>query len=110
MNISQWTKGIVSMREKFTVDVPIAQVEVFLIVAENEGINRYEIPNKTTIQKQRVDRLLVKICATSEILQTGQGTMLEHAGFALCQIKDDDSVVLTEKGKQLLKELSAILK
>jgi len=104
MNITQLKKAMALLRENLNVEVPISQIEIFLIIAENEGINEEGIIEQIKIPKPTFKRNLKRLTdiAKGAVLMEGGG------GYAICEINDDGSIVLTEKGKQLIQDLSTL--
>lgn len=102
MNISELRRAMALIREKLNAAIPLSQLEIFFIVAENEGINEKEIAKQITISKPTIKRDIMKLTDLIE----GAVLLRAGAGYGVCEVNDDGSVFLTEKGKQLIQDLS----
>jgi hypothetical protein len=103
---SQLKKVVALLRDGMSLEVPLSQLEVFLIVAENDGINQEEIAKQVSYPGPTVTRNIMKLANVAEgsyLLKTGK------PGYGVCRVSDDGSVSLTEKGKQLLKDISGVV-
>lgn len=98
-------KVVELIRNGMSLEVPLSQLEVFFIVAENDGISEEEIAKQVSFPGPTVKRNIMKLADVAEgsyLLKTGK------PGYAVCRVSDEGSVFLTEKGKQLIKDLSAV--
>ena len=100
MNTGQLRKAMALIRKNLNPEVTVSQIECFFIVAENEGIKEQEIAQQINISKPTLRRDIARLAD-----QAKGGGILAQAGHAVCDVKDDGSVFLTEKGKQLIKDI-----
>lgn len=87
------------IREKITAEVPVSQIEIFLMVAENEGITEQEIMDQIDMPRPTVKRNIARLT------DQAKGAVFMQGGYALCDVRDDGAVFLTENGKQLINDL-----
>ncbi|MEW6668558.1 MAG: hypothetical protein AB1512_25375 [Thermodesulfobacteriota bacterium] len=103
MKIGELRTAMALIQKNLSHEAPLSQIQVFLLIAENEGIHEEEIAKQMGIPTPTIKRNIAKL--TQETV--GQ-VWVASAGHAVCEVKDDGSVFLSEKGKQLLKSLSAL--
>ena len=103
MKTSELRKAMALIQQNLGPEVPLSQIQVFLLAAENEGINEEEIVKQMKIPAPTIKRNITKLAQET----VGQ-VWVASAGYGVCEVKDDGLVFLSEKGKQFIKDLSTV--
>jgi hypothetical protein len=104
MKTSELRKALELFEKKFSPEATLSQMLVFLRIAENEGIKDEEIAKQMKIPSPTLRRNIVKLVHAS----MGEVWVASKMGYGVCEEKEDGSVFLSEKGKALVSDISAI--
>ena len=104
MKTSDLRKALELFERNFSPEASLSQMLVFVRIAENEGINDEEIAQQMKIPTPTLRRNIVKLVHAS----MGEVWVASKMGYGVCEEKDNGSVFLSEKGKRLVSDISAI--
>jgi hypothetical protein len=104
MKVSELKKALELFEKNFSPEATLSQMLVFCRIAENEGIKDEEIAQQMHIPTPTLRRNIVKLVHAS----MGEVWVASKMGYGVCEEKDDTSLVLSEKGKHLVNDISAI--
>jgi hypothetical protein len=104
MKTSELRMALELFERDFSPEAPLSQLLVFLRIAENEGTNDEEIATQMHIPTPTLRRNIVKLVHKA----MGEVWVASKMGYGVCEEKEDGSVYLSEKGKKLVSDVSAI--
>jgi len=104
MKTGELRKALELFEARFSPEATLSQMLVFLRIAENEGIHDEGIAKQMHIPTPTLRRNIVKLVHAS----MGEVWVASKMGYGVCEEKEDASLFLSEKGKQLVNDISAI--
>jgi hypothetical protein len=104
MKTSELRKALEVFEKMFSPEATLSQMLVFCRIAENEGITDEEIAKQMHIPTPTLRRNIVKLVHAA----MGEVWVASKMGYGVCEEKDDASLSLSKKGKQLISDISAI--
>jgi hypothetical protein len=104
MKTDELRSALELFEKKFSPEATLSQMLVFLRIAGKEGINDEEISQQMHIPTPTLRRNIVKLVHAS----MGEVWVASKMGYGVCEEKEDGSLCLSAKGKQLVDDISAI--
>lgn len=114
MNALAKIEKVIGLFLKMNEDTLMPHIDIFIRVAENEGITMPDLIKKTGIKQSSLSRH-IKFLSNYHEVDPASGTTLEK-GMGLLRVEPDKlnrkrfAVFLTEKGKKVLGEIDEAMK
>jgi hypothetical protein len=104
MKISELRNALEAIEKMFSPEATLSQMLVFCRVAEQEGTNDEEIAKQMHIPSPTLKRNVAKLVHAA----MGEVWVASKMGYGVCEERDDGSLFLSKKGKQLVDDISAV--
>lgn len=101
MDISELKRLTAYLRGELNTEFSVVQLEIFLTIAQKEKARLENIEEQIPIPK-----LLVKN-SIKKLTNQAKGAIYMQIGYSLCDIDDDGQIFLTQKGKQIVENISS---